>query len=802
MMICRECGCEISDSAKFCLKCGTKVVKQEVNELKDEKVLSTEELQKGIQPEELPPINVPLTEELHVDALQADSLDSITIKIEQQTKEELKNEISEPVPREKEGQQSEFEYRDSNSERVEQKITFCPKCGMKNEGDSIFCVQCGYPLQEDMYVENQKNFNTQSQKPNEKKEFKDIKVKKDKKGKIGRKVIFTVFIAALAIGGFGVYKKLSEPRVNTKEPIAYIKGLNIFAVDSKSKKKESVQYTQSFCTDIDAISNLPIVTYSDNGKYVFYPDQSINGSFDLYYQNVKKGNESRIKLDSSVTEFKVLPDNSVVYKKGEDKILYIHDLKEKSKIASDVDEFKIDSKNQYILWGENSNSAGSVTSTLYYQDLKQKKDKQKIDTGVASLEISEDFTKIIYLKENNFYIVHNFGEKEMIDSDVSAIRGIDIEKENFYYIKEIKSKVVGWDFVEDDYAVSDASIQEPIRGNFIKERLEKVDGQYEKIQEEDEEAYDNAYEEYTAKLERDTFREALGDYEEERSTYELYNWSGGSAEKVDDGFISPNSLMNGTDAFVYSKYIIEENGKIKLSSLSEYSDVESAIGQQRSSSVVYCIAVGKNFTEIKDTKLIGEMIYDKTTKKFYGLANTASNEAANKELLPELLNESVDTALISIDTEGKNIGQVTLLQESVDTLEAVINGVIYCIGDSADGTGELYRNGEAIDSDVQSGSVHQIEGETSIIYHTDYNSERMRYTLKMYDNKDTTVISDDVLMYMPRSSKEIFVLMDYSVENKMGELKLYTGGEKLESLDTDVSLIIIKPEGIYEGLAL
>lgn len=78
--------------------------------------------------------------------------------------------------------------------------------------------------------------------------------------------------------------------------------------------------------------------------------------FDLNFQKVGKEGGA-IEIDDSVTKYKLLDNNKIVYLKAGNDTLYISDRKgKKEKIASDVTRFKLD-KEQKILCGSNRTTA-------------------------------------------------------------------------------------------------------------------------------------------------------------------------------------------------------------------------------------------------------------------------------------------------------------------------------------------------------------------------------------------------------------------------------------------------------------
>ena len=62
-------------------------------------------------------------------------------------------------------------------------------------------------------------------------------------------------------------------------------------------------------------------------------------------------------------------------------------------------------------------------------------------------------------------------------------------------------------------------------------------------------------------------------------------------------------------------------------------------------------------------------------------------------------------------------------------------------------------------------------------------------TLKFYNGKEDRTIADDVYAYHVFDEKNIAVLVDYSLDRKEGDLKYYSGKDKLLEIDENVTAI-------------
>lgn len=93
-----------------------------------------------------------------------------------------------------------------------------------------------------------------------------------------------------------------------------------------------------------------------------------------YTLSYVKGKKDPVKIDSGIEGYyRVTEDNKIVYMKNDN--LYVSDLKDKTKLASDIDYFYLDKAGKNVMW-EVSNSDG--TDDIYYQDLAQKRIRSRL----------------------------------------------------------------------------------------------------------------------------------------------------------------------------------------------------------------------------------------------------------------------------------------------------------------------------------------------------------------------------------------------------------------------------------------
>ena len=101
--------------------------------------------------------------------------------------------------------------------------------------------------------------------------------------------------------------------------------------------------------------------------------------------------------------------------------------------------------------------------------------------------------------------------------------------------------------------------------------------------------------------------------------------------------------------------------------------------------------------------------------------------------------------------------------------------------------GDLFVNKQIVGYDVYAYEVSTIGN--SVLFYTDWNSDRNCGTLNVFTNGETNVVSDDVGNAVMTDSGDILFLYDYSISRRNGTLCLYSGGN-VTKLDDDVELII------------
>mgnify|MGYP000845880137 FL=1 len=670
-MRCTKCGCELPENSKFCFACGAKLEENCVEAQKKE-----------------------LAENLEQEDCQANEGD------------------------EEETVLLGAEIRGSYSEPEEEEHKYCPYCGCENDADAVFCCGCGKNMEMDESGVGENAGGSHS-------------LGRNSGGKISSgKIIGVAAAAVVVIGGAALLVNAFRDDAHTK--IAYLKDGKVMQTDLEKYKKDPMEYSGSY-GDEDEIYGMR-VTYSKDGKYICYPTdvKAEDGmtEFDLNFQKVGKEGGA-IEIDDSVTKYKLLDNNKIVYLKARNDTLYISDRKgKKEKIASDVARFKLDKEQKNIVWIEQNNGK----SALYQQDINLKKEKKKLSKSAENCIIGDDLKQIVVQEDDKLYLIENFGEREKIASDVGWVVSNNEKDKALYYVKMDEKKINAMDIVEDD-----------------------TNG--------DEDM--------------EWFLEELEEHSIEVAENSLYCYKDGKEVEIAKKLSSDIYAQDNSDTVLFTRFKMEELPKVRASKLDEIYDVDQKYYEALQESAETCIYNGKEIVTL-DADLkerMGEQRFLVDDEKNIGYTMKVER---NKD------GEIKESQLLSFKTGKKADGKCSVVAEDVDVMMGAKDGDIYYLTDMDEGMGDLYCNEELIDSDVMIGTLEFTKEQKYPIYKTDYNTSKNLFTLKMFDGKNAKVIADDAFDYKVVDEKKIAVLVDYDDDDSTGTLKLYRGKDKLIELDDDV----------------
>lgn len=672
---------------------------------------------------------------------------------------------------------------------------FCPNCGEQTSSEFAFCQKCGAAITE----EAESPVDASKVTKGKRRFLQGIPKKLLMFGGIGiiALVIAVVAVFKLSDGGskdsYGLYLKDGE--------IVYTDYSENGAFEITSRLVNGETISSSELAGERALLG-SFIAFSDDGKRIFYPDRIEDNSngITLYCRDINKPEKEPIKIDSEVTKYAINGDGTkVVYEKGAEGVLYIHDLTEKKKIASGVLFFAVSEDFSKIGYQDDENNF-----YIWYAD----KEAVKVASNVSSMQyMSPDFSTIYYVKDRGLYKqVEGNEEAEKIASDVSRVISI-LNSGEVYYTKAESTEVTLMDYVEDDMASSDADVTKPESPDYPEapdypywrwdydsdEEYEAAKAQYEIDYEEYQticdqmrEEYNTAYAAYEAKHDRDILRENLQDQKTESTEYTLYYYNGSEETVITDALVDEWEVtyVRTKPVMVISVYNQSDIQKVKLSEISSYDEVSDLVDAALYSSSEKYVVVGSTMsileqTDAKNIRLSsdGNIIYYLDDVSESGVGDiykaTISDGQVGK---PEMYDSDVSNSDVTI-TEDDSL-------------------VYYKNVDNEAYKGDLFINGQEIDYDVALWNI--TFWDDAVLYYTDWNAEKSYGTLKMYKDGTNTKIADDVSDVEITNNDDIVYLYDYSVKYYTGTLYLYNSG-KPKKIDDDVVAIIAISDSAIRG---
>lgn len=641
---------------------------------------------------------------------------------------------------------------------------FCKKCGTEMANDAEFCPNCGEKTSVGEAAKTEQTAVTVATNGTT-----AVSVLEKAKKPIPKKAI-------IAVGGLVAVVLLvvvisSLFKSGAKEHLMYIKDNELLSVDGK---KSNVVGDEVYDNKNDRYSIEYYIDYSDDGKYVYYPQEFIGYRFDLYYSKVGKKNAEGTKIASNVSDYVPLDGGKVLYLTDGKMYLYDQKKDEKEKIVSDV-SFMVASKDRkQVMWRTNDNA-------LYVSDVAFKKDKIKIESGITSLlDYSDDFKQIAYTKNDKLYMVLNFEDKRKVASEVYSYIESAGDSQDIYYMEfKDKDELTLMDFVNDDMLAEDKAIKEP--------RIEDYQTQ------EKRETY---WGEQTYTVTSDEYYEKLKEFSEKESRDRVRKYLEEELLGVQKGYIYRYDVKKDESVLVQESYVLDTCCDERVMSYLAL-DVEK-IEKMDFSDIV----------EDDDYYEIEEMIEDHakdalSVNLFY---NGKSVQLSTGNVgMPDLLNVlttpdgKICYIVIEDDDEederylyktnlAKFNGNTELISDEFSNLEAVTDDGVYYMVDVEDSLGDLYCDKERLDKDVKRYSLKTMRNGKGVLYLADADDEDTVGTLKLHNGSKATEIAEDVSYYMSSEKGGIAFLTDYSFKKYEGTLKTYEG-KKVKTIAEDVSMI-------------
>lgn len=500
------------------------------------------------------------------------------------------------------------------------------------------------------------------------------------------------------------------------------------------------------------------VKLSADGKKMFYPDKQKGNSYTLYYQNMANTKKDAVKIDSGLSAGYTINSegDQVIYLKNDK--LYQHDLKEKTKIDSDVSYFHTSEDVGSIIYVKNGfngaapaaeapvpteapaapageaevekvktrNYTGEALYVKYGKD-----EPVELDERVYDWECTDDISTVYYIVEYDLYMAKKGQEPEKIATDVDEI--LAVSDEGCYYTVQEEELMEMVSLLEDDM-------------------------------QDEESAY---------------IMEYLKDITVPNYIYELYYHNGKESVQIASQMLDRKAASYEENFLCYTALNCEELPTIKLSEALEYEGSIYDLSEKlMNENTVTMIAKGADTGVLELENIHRVYVADK---------------AETLWVTADMNNDKQEAVLHEVKLSGVDVKSVKELDDDIYNGTILHDGKNYVYWKSVkDNEGELYYNGEEIADDVRTGlaSMHADSG--LLFFATDYSSKKGEYTLACWNGKKVMTVDEDIYHennYVIFDDGSVAYLKDYSTSKCEGDLYLWNG-KKSEKVDEDVAIIL------------
>lgn len=565
-------------------------------------------------------------------------------------------------------------------------------------------------------------------------------------------------------------------------------------------KAEPFQLSEKLKADDEDADSYFIYDYvqaSTDGKTMFFPQNidwhvdeeygwSSLQSFTLCYRKVGDKDDP-VKIADDVTGYCINEKGTVVYYTDTDDTLYRHDLKEKEKIASDVDWIGVPSRDGKAIVFYTSDEKTELMDIYYWANGKD----EKLASDVSNMyALTEDLKTIWYTDGDGTLYKRELGkDKVKIADDVNYVGRVYKSGEILYTKKGEEVKLS--DYFEDDMAIADSAITEPVLP--VEPTAPNISNYY------TYEAYQAAYEAYAAKFE--LYRQQYTDYQTKSQQYTAKLAREELRLEIRDAILQDMTLEEicyydgkkeivltttgayfgavATDAAVgvYGVYDLSETVNFKMSEIEDLYDAEIAVRDSLNGTESFAV-VAEGTVSTLDVEDLGEVVFSEDGKTMAYLCNADDEE--RYDLYKAEIKDTVKNAK-KVDDEVDEWslylrGEHLMYEKDRDYGE--MTGLRF---------GDLYMDGEKIDKEVV--DWEYCEANDTIVYTTGYDEDEDTYTLKRYAKGSTSKIASDVFKNQVLPNGNVTYITDYDEEKGEGDLHLFTGKESV-SVDKDVQDLV------------
>lgn len=631
------------------------------------------------------------------------------------------------------------QFCDACGEKITETV-FCPNCGNATSTEFAFCQNCGATLAAEAAPE------AAPAAPKAAPAAAVVaKVKKLPKKLL---MIGAAALAAIVLIAVILVIALSGGKNNY---VLYMKDNEVFF--TQVSKIKPMQVTEDLLDGKDDLTDSAIqraasqnqIIMSKDGKNLFFGDEfefTEDGyikSYTLYYRSAKDAKKEAVKLDSGVNGYMISENGkSVVYMK--DGSVYMHNLKEKTKIINEYADFSMSKDMKVFFWTDEEGD-------LYMKKAGQ--DKKKLDSEVGDIKyVNEKGSAVWYTKnydeESGEYDLfkHNTKDKEKVAAEVTSVFGLSDEG-TFYFIKKETEEKALFDFVNND--TSEAP-------EYLVEELKNTKTEY--------------------------------------ATKTLTYFNGKENKELSTKYESYYDYSTEAEILIFSE---AKEVKVKLSEINSIYDVQNALYNPETT---YFVALGEKVVEI-DAEDADDFTIDEENNVIYYMAEYSKlKEDATDE---ERANFVSTGTLNKMTISGEKVKKTEQYDEDVYAYIIAKDGSVivrkeYKMG-KQDGekyipaTYELYVNKEKVSDDVNSYLYDNETGAVAYMTDLDTDPEKYRGTLNYWKNGKKKVVSEDVYDYDFTPEGEVTYLKDYNTKKLRGDLFLFSG-KKSKKIDEDVVCII------------
>lgn len=555
------------------------------------------------------------------------------------------------------------------------------------------------------------------------------------------------------------------------------------------------------------IDDFTSISIPQDGKLVFYMKDG-----NLY----RHDHSEKIKVDGDVSDYRISSDGTRVVSMENDGTIYTIDNKEnKEKIVTEATE---------LVYVSDDAAAVSYISdgNLYNQTIGEERKKISEDVSGAFTANGKDFyiskegedTKLSF---SNYFeddvndnenmeepVIEDYQTQETITIDDNFIKDF-LDKNGFnaqewendyntrvaesnYYSLYYYSYSVPYTASFVEYAIEELEVRGiypyDIIGEYIDEKpeyegreidiAETEDFQY-NVTITDQVAYDEAVAKFEGGDARNKLREQIASAELAIINAELYYYDGEQEKLLDQNVSALYTISE--NIMIYGQLNFDKTRKVKMSELSQYTldEVFSIYQNIVADEGKYTVKAALNgtATEIDQNDALSFFIPTSENSIYYINNYNAEERTGTLQKIPV--------------TAG-SFGASEVIAENVGKYGISGDGSVIYFTDMKDNHGELYKDGEHIDTDVYAGFVGRMS-DGKLAYLIDY-SDKNGGDLKIGNAENGEVIATDVYSELQMTKGgQILYFNDYAVDKGKGTLMCYSG--ESVHIDDDASRIVL-----------